>query len=315
MSNVLVILERNLSHIDGQFVVGCMNDDARETKCKVTVRVAARNSATDNQKVMCAYGKDSNPLHQPMTLSRSQNSFTLDKIPENDAKMMLQCQRKVEGNTTKKVKSDALESSVCSVDVTIEGAGPPWAGMETDRTMIQRLSRWIHGSATAVHRNIQRKPSSAIRTILLTVALIVVAAVSSHYQSSPAFLALAAQQKSGCTTAGGRTRCTCESDAEPVDLISTSISEDANEFEMQCNTGMKFEPRGLKNSFACPAGTGELEECKCDEKPDQPHCLDIETLLYGAPNSLQRTDGQAKGKEGPSKVLSIQRANFLYLDE
>ncbi|CBZ53657.1 SRS domain-containing protein [Neospora caninum Liverpool] len=56
---------------------------------KVTVTLEARATATEDHIVKCAYGKNSNPAHQTVTLSPEKNSFTLvcgdqgDVLPTN----------------------------------------------------------------------------------------------------------------------------------------------------------------------------------------------------------------------------------------
>ncbi|PFH36809.1 SAG-related sequence [Besnoitia besnoiti] len=72
----LIIPKDKLPHVDGEFLVGC-SDSGSTTKCKVAVTVAARATETKDQQVTCSYGKDSNKKHQTITLSPSQNSFTL----------------------------------------------------------------------------------------------------------------------------------------------------------------------------------------------------------------------------------------------
>ncbi|PFH36101.1 SAG-related sequence [Besnoitia besnoiti] len=76
-SKMLTLGPENIPYVDGQFVVGCMDSSASTTKCTVTVSVEARASATNGQTVRCAYGASSNPSHQTVTLSPSQNSITL----------------------------------------------------------------------------------------------------------------------------------------------------------------------------------------------------------------------------------------------
>ncbi|PFH36805.1 SAG-related sequence [Besnoitia besnoiti] len=74
---VLSVPKEKLPYIDGQFIVGCSDSKGSTTKCKVAVTVAARATETKDQQVTCSYGKDSNKKHQTITLSPSQNSFTL----------------------------------------------------------------------------------------------------------------------------------------------------------------------------------------------------------------------------------------------
>ncbi|PFH36804.1 SAG-related sequence [Besnoitia besnoiti] len=76
-SKVLSVPKEKLPYIDGQFIVGCSDSKGSTTKCKVAVTVAARATETKDQQVTCSYGKDSNKKHQTITLSPSQNSFTL----------------------------------------------------------------------------------------------------------------------------------------------------------------------------------------------------------------------------------------------
>ncbi|CBZ52222.1 SRS domain-containing protein [Neospora caninum Liverpool] len=62
---------------DQKFVIGCVNDDRTADRCKVTVTLAARATAKKDQTVTCAYGASSNKEPQTITLSPSQNTFTL----------------------------------------------------------------------------------------------------------------------------------------------------------------------------------------------------------------------------------------------
>ncbi|CBZ50820.1 srs domain-containing protein [Neospora caninum Liverpool] len=73
----LTIPTENLPYTDKKFIVGCLDKEGNNAKCKLTVTLEARESVTENQTVTCAYGKTSNPTHQTITLSPSQNSFTL----------------------------------------------------------------------------------------------------------------------------------------------------------------------------------------------------------------------------------------------
>ncbi|CBZ50815.1 srs domain-containing protein [Neospora caninum Liverpool] len=73
----MTIPKENLPYTDKKFIVGCLDQNKKNTKCKLTVTLEARESVTENQTVTCAYGKTSNPTHQTVTLSPSQNSFTL----------------------------------------------------------------------------------------------------------------------------------------------------------------------------------------------------------------------------------------------
>ncbi|PFH36816.1 SAG-related sequence [Besnoitia besnoiti] len=76
-AKALTIKKENLPYVDGSFRVGCMDQSANETKCTVDVKVAARASATEGQKAICAYGRESNAKKQEVTLSSARNSFTL----------------------------------------------------------------------------------------------------------------------------------------------------------------------------------------------------------------------------------------------
>ncbi|PFH36093.1 SAG-related sequence [Besnoitia besnoiti] len=74
----LSLLEENLPSVDQTFAVGCTGSPAKQNvKCKVAVTVEARPSVTEGQTVTCAYGASSNPTRQAVTLSPTQNSFTL----------------------------------------------------------------------------------------------------------------------------------------------------------------------------------------------------------------------------------------------
>ncbi|CBZ53662.1 SRS domain-containing protein [Neospora caninum Liverpool] len=73
----LTIPPENFPFVDQQFIVGCVDKSASKDTMKVTVTLQARASATDEQTVKCAYGQNSNPTHQAVTLSPEKNSFTL----------------------------------------------------------------------------------------------------------------------------------------------------------------------------------------------------------------------------------------------
>ncbi|CBZ52221.1 SRS domain-containing protein [Neospora caninum Liverpool] len=62
---------------DKKFVVGCVTKGGSADHCNVTVTVAARATAKNDQTVTCAYGASSNKEPQTITLSPSQNTFTL----------------------------------------------------------------------------------------------------------------------------------------------------------------------------------------------------------------------------------------------
>ncbi|PFH36820.1 SAG-related sequence [Besnoitia besnoiti] len=185
---ILTIPEGTFPFTDEKFIVGCLNGERERsnTACHVTVKISARPTKTENQHVTCAYGAESNKNHQSITLSPSQNSFTLacgdkgeivqtdyqerfcavsgdkkavtactgdykailpsyergwwaessdqkqtftltipeDKFPENEAKLMVQCQAASEAIATKGDAGTLEGPTVCSVDVTIQGAGP-----------------------------------------------------------------------------------------------------------------------------------------------------------------------------------------------
>ncbi|PFH36083.1 SAG-related sequence [Besnoitia besnoiti] len=70
----LTIPTQNFPYSDQRFAVGCTGENK---KCKVVVTVEARPTVTDGQTVTCAYGASSNTSHQAVTLSPSNNSFTL----------------------------------------------------------------------------------------------------------------------------------------------------------------------------------------------------------------------------------------------
>ncbi|PFH36830.1 SAG-related sequence [Besnoitia besnoiti] len=185
-SMFLSIPEENLPFANKQFIVGCTHADNK--KCQVIVTIEAKKTVKQERKVTCAYGKDSNnsKQHQTITLTPSQNSFTLvcgadgdvlpadynshycpvtetptdaqascsgnyesifpaynsnwwkpsepksftfevpaDQFPEKEAKISLGCQQQAgpEGHV-RTASSDATQTSVCNVDVTIEGTGP-----------------------------------------------------------------------------------------------------------------------------------------------------------------------------------------------
>ncbi|CBZ51157.1 srs domain-containing protein [Neospora caninum Liverpool] len=74
----LTVPPENFPYTDKKFVVGCVKKSHDDTdKCRVTVTVAARASAKKGQTVTCAYGTSSNKEPQTITLSPSQNAFTL----------------------------------------------------------------------------------------------------------------------------------------------------------------------------------------------------------------------------------------------
>ncbi|PFH36828.1 SAG-related sequence [Besnoitia besnoiti] len=74
---VLKISKDNVPFTEKKFMVGCLKASADQ--CQVTVTIQARKTVMQERKVMCAYGKDSNnsKQHQTITLTPSQNSFTL----------------------------------------------------------------------------------------------------------------------------------------------------------------------------------------------------------------------------------------------
>ncbi|CBZ53655.1 SRS domain-containing protein [Neospora caninum Liverpool] len=85
----LTIPPENFPFVDQKFVVGCVDDTKANDKMTVTVTLEARASATEDHIVKCAYGKNSNPTHQTVTLTPEKNSFTLvcgdkgDVLPTN----------------------------------------------------------------------------------------------------------------------------------------------------------------------------------------------------------------------------------------
>ncbi|CBZ52224.1 SRS domain-containing protein [Neospora caninum Liverpool] len=76
-TKTLTIPSERFPFTDKKFVVGCVNDGKSADHCKVTVTVAARATAKNDQTVTCAYGASSNKEPQTITLSPSQNTFTL----------------------------------------------------------------------------------------------------------------------------------------------------------------------------------------------------------------------------------------------
>nr|CCA30036.1 SRS domain-containing protein [Neospora caninum Liverpool]CEL71249.1 TPA: SRS domain-containing protein [Neospora caninum Liverpool] len=84
----LTIPPENFPFVDHKFMAGCVQPDTKDTM-KVTVTLEARASATEDHIVKCAYGKNSNPAHQTVTLTPEKNSFTLacgdqgDILPTN----------------------------------------------------------------------------------------------------------------------------------------------------------------------------------------------------------------------------------------
>ncbi|PFH36803.1 SAG-related sequence [Besnoitia besnoiti] len=75
-SKVLNIPKDKIPYVDEEFHVGCSENNST-TKCKVAVTITARTTKTKDRTVTCAYGHDSNKKHQMITLSPSQNTFTL----------------------------------------------------------------------------------------------------------------------------------------------------------------------------------------------------------------------------------------------
>ncbi|CBZ54535.1 SRS domain-containing protein [Neospora caninum Liverpool] len=73
----LAVPQENFPYTDKKFLVGCIVANDNADKCRVTVTVAARASAKNGQTVTCAYGTSSNKVPQTITLSPSQNAFTL----------------------------------------------------------------------------------------------------------------------------------------------------------------------------------------------------------------------------------------------
>ncbi|PFH36807.1 SAG-related sequence [Besnoitia besnoiti] len=151
------------------------------------------------------------------------------------------------------------------------------------------------------------------RVGLFVGVLIATAGVLSHSPLFPEFLALAAQQTNKCTTSGVRTKCSCEieqtGDANP---LGATLSEDTNEFEIYCKPNFQYAPAQLTGSIACPAGTQKLTDCKGDVKP--PLCLDVKTLLYDETKALQWTEGKEGEPSKNTKVLSIPKDNFPFVD-
>ncbi|CBZ51162.1 srs domain-containing protein [Neospora caninum Liverpool] len=82
----LTVPKENFPYTDKKFVVGCIKTDGNKDQCTVTVTVAARASAKKGQTVICAYGTSSNKEPQTITLSPSQNAFTL--VCGNDGEIM-----------------------------------------------------------------------------------------------------------------------------------------------------------------------------------------------------------------------------------
>ncbi|EPT26767.1 SAG-related sequence SRS43 [Toxoplasma gondii TgCatPRC2] len=73
----LTVPKESFPYTDRKFVVGCLKNTRNPDQCKVTVTVTARATAKKDQTVTCAYGASSNAEAQTITLSPSQNSFTL----------------------------------------------------------------------------------------------------------------------------------------------------------------------------------------------------------------------------------------------
>ncbi|CBZ52223.1 SRS domain-containing protein [Neospora caninum Liverpool] len=76
-TKTLTIPHERFPFTDKKFVVGCVSNGEDADHCKVTVTVAARATAKNDQTVTCAYGASSNKEPQTITLSPSQNTFTL----------------------------------------------------------------------------------------------------------------------------------------------------------------------------------------------------------------------------------------------
>ncbi|PFH36817.1 SAG-related sequence [Besnoitia besnoiti] len=193
-TRTLSIPQQLFPYVDGEFVVGCLDSSNNKATCQVTVALAARESATEGHKALCAYGEASNKKHQSITLSPANNSFALvcgdkgeivqkdykssycpvgdgmeaattckgdyktilpeyeqawwggddgksftltipkEKFPENEATLMIQCQKKSDKLGSKSGTPGTSKPSVCTVHVTIEGTGkasssPPSASL------------------------------------------------------------------------------------------------------------------------------------------------------------------------------------------
>ncbi|PFH36084.1 SAG-related sequence [Besnoitia besnoiti] len=77
-SRSLTVPPETIPFVDEKFVVGCISSTSSSTtSCKVDVKIEARATAKNDQTVVCAYGARSNQTRQAVTLSPSQNSFTL----------------------------------------------------------------------------------------------------------------------------------------------------------------------------------------------------------------------------------------------
>ncbi|KEP67001.1 UNVERIFIED_CONTAM: SAG-related sequence SRS30C [Hammondia hammondi] len=75
-SKKLTIPPENFPFVDEKFIVGCVENGTKDSM-KVAVTLQARASVTKEQTVTCAFGVNSNKLHQTVTLSPEKNSFTL----------------------------------------------------------------------------------------------------------------------------------------------------------------------------------------------------------------------------------------------
>ncbi|KFG51700.1 SAG-related sequence SRS30C [Toxoplasma gondii p89] len=75
-SRKLTIPPENFPFVDEKFIVGCIKEGTNDSM-KVAVTLQARASATKEQTVTCAFGVNSNKVHQTVTLSPEKNSFTL----------------------------------------------------------------------------------------------------------------------------------------------------------------------------------------------------------------------------------------------
>ncbi|KFH11669.1 SAG-related sequence SRS30C [Toxoplasma gondii VAND] len=75
-SKKLTIPPENFPFVDEKFIVGCI-EEGKKDSMKVAVTLQARASATKEQTVTCAFGINSNKVHQTVTLSPEKNSFTL----------------------------------------------------------------------------------------------------------------------------------------------------------------------------------------------------------------------------------------------
>ncbi|PFH36100.1 SAG-related sequence [Besnoitia besnoiti] len=161
----------------------------------------------------------------------------------------------------------------------------------------------------AMRERAQRKGLSPSRLRLPFVAFVVAVAVVLVFASLPA---IGAQQASPvplvCDAKAPETTCTCSEAKGKASESETSatLSKETNILSVKCNNDLVFAPTGNKNTLVCPAGSGDLKDCK----------LDIVELLAKEPSGVQWDECNEREKStGKCKTLTIPQANFPFVDE